>query len=103
MSELFTCKQTNRYILFPCRNANCNWYLHSEQFCNCTFIAAYFGPFTLLEVGIMMNLSRERVRQIEENALAKLKRLKEQGVITEPVLTKEDNEYELSEYLSNLF
>lgn len=102
MSELFSCKKTNKYILFACEDSSCDWYLNSHQFCNCTFIAAYFGPFTNSEVGAMIGLSGERVRQIEEHAIEKLKRMKERGRIVEPVI-EEEPEFILPEYPTNLF
>jgi hypothetical protein len=50
----------------------------------------------------MIGLSGERVRQIEEYAIEKLKRMKERGRIVEPVI-EEDLEFILPEYPTNLF
>ena len=38
---------------------------------------SYFGPLTLEEVGRTFGVTRERIRQIENNTLKKLKRLPE--------------------------
>jgi hypothetical protein len=81
---LFTCRKTNGYILAACRRANCEWFIECDRFCNCTFIAAYFGPFSNADIGLIMNLTGERVRQIEYSAIQKLSTMHENGEI-EPI------------------
>jgi hypothetical protein len=43
------------------------------MYCNCSFLASEVGTHTLAEIGIMMDVSRERVRQIETIAIQKLR------------------------------
>lgn len=48
---------------------------------NCSFLAAQASEHTLSEIGRMMGISRERVRQIESIAIKKLKvRLEKRGI-----------------------
>ena len=67
--------------------------------------AATDGPLTLDEVGILLGVSRERVRQIEEIALRKLRRIEETGMRASGIVDmlrdvcairdyREDGEYE---------
>ena len=57
----------------PCDDNTCEWWLKNDTFCNCTWVACNYGPFTLEEVGDMMGVTRERIRQIEAKALKKLR------------------------------
>jgi len=59
-----------------CRDTACPWFLRRETFLNCTWVACNFGPFTLEEIGSMMGITRERVRQIEVKALKRLQHKK---------------------------
>ncbi len=76
MSDLYKCKKTRAYIIEPCHDTVCDWWLKNETFCNCTWVACNYGPFTLEEVGEMMGVTRERIRQIEAKALRKLQHKK---------------------------
>ncbi len=76
MSTLYKCKKTNVFITEPCQDNICEWWLKNETFCNCTWVACNYGPFTLEEVGEMMGVTRERIRQIEAKALRKLQHKK---------------------------
>ena len=50
--------------------------IENETFLNCTWVACNFGPFTLEEIGTMMGVSHERIRQIEARALMRLQQKK---------------------------
>ena len=76
MSSLYICKKTQDLITTPCNDKTCEWWLKNEIFCNCTWVACNYGPFTLEEVGEMMGVTRERIRQIEAKALKKLQHKK---------------------------
>lgn len=90
MSFLFTCRNTNNYILAICDQKECDWFIDCRKFCNCTFVASHYGPFSNAEVGLMMNLTGERVRQIERKTLLKLKDMKEQGLLPHVEFDNED-------------
>jgi hypothetical protein len=49
---------------------------------SCALDVAERGPATLEEVGASLNLTRERVRQIEVRALAKLSKLERRGLLS---------------------
>ena len=76
METLYKCKKRSHYITEICQDATCAWHLKNESFFNCTWVACNFGPFTLEEVGRMMGVTRERIRQIEAKALIKLQHRK---------------------------
>lgn len=58
----------------PCTNRGCPYAISQAGYMNCTFVAAEAGgEHTLDEIGEAMNLTRERVRQIEAQALIKLR------------------------------
>lgn len=57
----------------PCDASTCHWWINGGAYHNCCFLAAEIGEHTLAEIGDMMGVSRERIRQIEELALRKLK------------------------------
>lgn len=81
---LFTCKQTNKYILKRCSCPTCEWYIKCSKFCDCSIIAAHFGPFSNADIGSMMEITGERVRQIESSAIQKLIKMCSNGEI-EPI------------------
>lgn len=72
----YKCKKNNCNIIEICQDATCAWRVKNESFFNCTWVACNFGPFTLEEVGRMMGVTRERIRQIEAKAINKLKHKK---------------------------
>lgn len=57
------------HLIRPCEWSNCKYALPLGE---CTLDHAAKGGMTLAEVGDVLNLSRERVRQIEENAVKKV-------------------------------
>lgn len=73
---MYKCKKKTIFITEPCQETPCEWWLKNEMFCNCTWVACNYGPFTLEEVGEMMGVTRERIRQIEAKALRKLQHKK---------------------------
>lgn len=59
----------------------CPWYVESDDYLGCCFLAAEAGEHTLAEIGDMLSISRERVRQIENAAIRKLKsKLRTRGI-----------------------
>lgn len=51
----------------------CPWWVDGSSYKNCSFLAAEAGDHTLAEIGNMIGVSRERVRQIENSAIKKLR------------------------------
>ena len=81
MINTYKCKKKATLIAEVCLDTTCEWRLKNEAFLNCTWVACNYGPFTLEEVGDMMGVTRERIRQIEAKALLKLrKHLQERGI-----------------------
>ena len=76
MINMYKCKKKNTLIGEVCVDTTCEWRLKNEYFLNCTWVACNYGPFTLEEVGDMMGVTRERIRQIEAKALKKLQHKK---------------------------
>ena len=76
MEDIYKCKKNGCVIAAVCPESTCDWYLKSETHYNCTWVACNYGPFTLEEVGEMMGVTRERIRQIEAKALKKLQHKK---------------------------
>jgi len=72
----YRCKKRGRLISEVCQETTCEWRLKNETFLNCTWVGCNYGPFTLEEVGEMMGVTRERIRQIEAKALKKLQHKK---------------------------
>lgn len=76
MVNKYRCKKRGHLIPDVCEETTCEWRLENEAFLNCTWVACNYGPFTLEEVGEMMGVTRERIRQIEAKALKKLQHKK---------------------------
>ena len=76
MINIYKCKKKRVLIDEICFDTTCEWKLKNEAFLNCTWVACNDGPFTLEEVGDMMGVTRERIRQIEAKALKKLQHKK---------------------------
>ena len=76
MINRYRCKESGHLISEVCQETTCVWRLENETFLNCTWVACNYGPFTLEEVGEMMGVTRERIRQIEAKALKKLQHKK---------------------------
>jgi hypothetical protein len=56
-----------------CPLQGCPWWVNGSSYQNCSFLASEVSDHTLAEIGDMMGVSRERVRQIENIAIKKLK------------------------------
>ena len=91
LETLYKCKKRRHYISEICQDTICEWSLKNESFFNCTWVACNFGPFTLEEVGLMMGVTRERIRQIEAKALKKLQHKKRSNLLSDFALV--DNEW----------
>lgn len=76
MINIYRCKKKGHLIGETCDDLACEWRLKNEMYLNCTWVACNYGPFTLEEVGEMMGVTRERIRQIEAKALKKLQHKK---------------------------
>jgi hypothetical protein len=76
LNPYYKCKKKGVSVTEICGDTTCEWILKNEAFLNCTWVACSFGPFTLEEVGDMMGVTRERIRQIEAEALKKLQHRK---------------------------
>lgn len=76
LTNKYLCKKKGMFVNEACLEVACEWQLKNEEYLNCTWVACNFGPFTLEEVGEMMGVTRERIRQIEAKALKKLQHKK---------------------------
>ena len=99
------CKKTRCPIKEVCSDNKCDWYIKNEKHYNCTWVACNFGPFTLEQVGEMMGITRERVRQIEAKALKKLEKRGRRQRLQDFVIEEEKEEekkakVETSKYLT---
>ena len=56
-----------------CDMKSCRWYVRNTYYNNCAWVGYEMGNHTLEEVGFMLGVTRERVRQIEAKALRKLR------------------------------
>ena len=81
MIHIYKCKKNSTLIDEICIDTTCEWRLKNEAFLNCTWVACHYGPFTLEEVGNMMGVTRERIRQIEAKALKKLQHKKRVDIL----------------------
>jgi len=93
LKTLYKCKKKNNFIIEVCQDTTCEWRLKNESFFNCTWVACNFGPFTLEEVGEMMGVTRERIRQIEAKALKKLQHKKRRDQLRD--FASPDNEWDM--------
>lgn len=99
MKTHYKCKRGGHYISEICRDKTCEWHLKNESFLNCTWVACDFGPFTLEEVGLMMGVTRERIRQIEAKAIKKLQHKKRSEPLQDFAST--DSEWENRQIVVN--
>lgn len=56
-----------------CDRTTCKWFVRNMYYNNCAWVGYEMGNHTLEEVGFMLGVTRERVRQIEAKALRKLR------------------------------
>ena len=93
VNSLYKCKKRGHVITEICQDTTCEWRLKNESFFNCTWVACNFGPFTLEEVGEMMGVTRERIRQIEAKALKKLQHKKRRDQLRD--FASPDNDWDI--------
>jgi RNA polymerase primary sigma factor len=79
----YKCKKKEVSVTEICRDSTCEWILKNETFFNCTWVACNYGPFTLEEVGTMMGVTRERIRQIEAKAIRRLQQKKRKDQLSD--------------------
>jgi hypothetical protein len=94
LNNYYRCKKKGGQITEVCLDTSCEWRLKNETFFNCTWVACNFGPFTLEEVGEMMGVTRERIRQIEAKALKKLQHKKRRDQLKD--FASPDSDWEIS-------
>jgi len=63
----------------PCPNESCPWRVNGPSYMNCSFVifeavAQTRQMLTLSEIGTMLGITREGVRQIEKKALLRVRR-----------------------------
>jgi len=90
----YKCKKKGILISEICQDTTCEWRLRNEIFLNCTWVACNYGPFTLEEVGEMMGVTRERIRQIEAKALKKLQHKKRRDQLRD--FAAPDNDWDVT-------
>ena len=66
-------KKIKHYPERACWTKTCPWWVNGLHYKNCSFVAAEMGEHTLAEIGKMIGISRERVRQIETEAIRKIR------------------------------
>lgn len=90
VSGKYRCKKRGSLINEVCPENTCEWFIKNEKYYNCTWVACHFGPFTLEEVGEMMGVTRERIRQIEAKAIKKLQHKKRRDQLKDFVSSDSD-------------
>jgi hypothetical protein len=93
LTNIYKCKKRGGFVEEICEDATCEWRLKKEGFLNCTWVACNYGPFTLEEVGEMMGVTRERIRQIEAKALKKLQHKKRRDQLRD--FASPDNDWDV--------
>jgi hypothetical protein len=93
LTKTYKCKKRGTLVEEICQDTACEWRLKNEGFLNCTWVACNYGPFTLEEVGEMMGVTRERIRQIEAKALKKLQHKKRRDQLRD--FASPDNDWEM--------
>ncbi len=92
LKNKYKCRKTGELINEACLEAVCEWRLKNEDFFNCTWVACNYGPFTLEEVGEMMGVTRERIRQIEAKAIKKLQHKKRSDQLKDFALSESESD-----------
>jgi hypothetical protein len=81
LNHYYKCKKNGEFVTEICPDSICEWTVKNEKYFNCTWVACNYGPFTLEEVGSMMGVTRERIRQIEAKAIIKLQHKKRKDIL----------------------
>ena len=69
----FPCSKVKGYNWERCLEKGCKYWIPSAKYGNCELVAMENAPLTLREIAEILEVSPERVRQIEEGALRKLR------------------------------
>jgi DNA-directed RNA polymerase sigma subunit (sigma70/sigma32) len=57
-----------------CKKSKCRYWLNSKENQNCTINCAKKGASTLQQIGVIYDITRMRVCQIEKNIINKIKK-----------------------------
>lgn len=70
------CARKCRELKSSCPNQSCRLWIDFEEELNCSLISVYEnGPMTLRQIGDRLGISFARVKQLEQRAILKMRRI----------------------------